>query len=184
MWVVPLVASIGLAAAFVWKWGGSLQIVVLVAMCICITITICWLIVQFYFTEKLHEKEELLGQLTQGVVPLNQEIGKLQSSVEALATRAPMVSSVLSELRNVESSQIEQFARGHCERLEKAMEGLSATLWAKSFTIVWNSLPYSQYFDKFSDRDKVLYFDAITSGNWSRIHSRIRDMKREVDHGT
>lgn len=62
-------------------------------------------------------------------------------------------------------------------RMESRLNQIVTEFDDNYFRLTWNSLPFHQLFGTFSEQEKVMYFDAVTSGNWERLRRRLRSRR-------
>lgn len=97
--------------------------------------------------------------------------GEVEASVQALDRLANLTGAINQQFGTLSAQEVEALRMVISDQLK----GCALEFTNKGFTVIWNSLPYHQYFDKMDDEDKVAYFNAIHTGNWQPLRRRSKD---------
>lgn len=106
------------------------------------------------FKDLVHDLEQLM----QSGRKMTELIGAINRSMVAFN----------SKLASIESSELNELKM----ELKKALVPVMMEFTQNGFRVLWNSLPYHQHFERFTDDDKVAYFDALQTGNWATLRRR------------
>lgn len=161
------------ASGLYYQIGVTTLLVVLTA--ISATVGVILIYMEITLGTEVSKLKEEFSSFSGSVRYFDDVIGEVTQN--SLSAKSQM-DSVLNSIKIIQDNKLSsESIQPYLTELENGLDGLISEIHAKNFTIVWNSLPYSKYYSRFNPRDKALFFDAITTGDWSRVNARVRDFK-------
>jgi hypothetical protein len=171
-----LLGSIGFSAWEVWKLNPSLLWVAV--LCAVTSALVLFVTVEFVANLKVEESVKALEDLSARIRLLNEASGEIESNLQSLEhalTQLPESMTMDKEaLMQEVSTRLRTVVGDTMVDVERLALELRSKLGTSYYSSLWNSLPYSGRFEEFDSRLKVLYFDAIRSGNYSKVNAKLK----------
>lgn len=157
----------------VWLW--------VVGMMVGVTAALWVMSLAYWRDDRLAKASAVLGELEAGTSSLLRTIYSSHKSLVAIEEKAlatvSEVDSIQSRVHDCLDLAMEKRKDDAVAVIDEAFGSFESELSRHGLSFIWNSLPYSSMFGEFSTREKALYFDAITTGNWSKLNAHFKQRR-------